>query len=82
MRIYPSPGLRVRDPVKRDFLPITGREVPDDDYYWLRRLNCNDATLTAPELPPAVEDKPELPPAINEKLVKATKPETHKGSDS
>ena len=48
MRIYPSPGLLVRDPVKRDFLPESGREVPDGDIYWSRRLNCNDATLTPP----------------------------------
>lgn len=50
MRVYPSPGLLVRDPVKRDFLPEDGRDVPDDDYYWLRRLNCGDATQTPPKL--------------------------------
>lgn len=48
MRIYPTPGLLVRDPVKRDFLPDEGREVPDGDLYWVRRIACNDATLTPP----------------------------------
>jgi len=60
MRIYPSPGLLVRDPVKRDFLPEAGREVPDGDIYWSRRLNCNDATLTPPapvSSVPAKEEK-------------------------
>ena len=67
MRIYPSAGLLVRDPVKRDFLPDTGREVPDGDLYWLRRLGCNDVTSTRPKTkstPDAVEpsSKPEKPP--------------------
>ena len=48
MRIYPSPGLLMRDPVKKDFLPEEGREVPDGDFYWLKRLSCQDATLTKP----------------------------------
>lgn len=46
MRIYPSaPGLVVRDPVKRDTLPDAGREVPDDDLYWQRRLADDDVSL-------------------------------------
>lgn len=53
MYIYPSPGLRVRDPVKRDVLPAEGREVPDGDIYWMRRLTCGDATLEAPKQAPA-----------------------------
>lgn len=48
MRVYPSPGLVVRDPVLRDALPAEGREVSDDDLYWVRRLESGDATLTAP----------------------------------
>jgi hypothetical protein len=59
MRIYPSPGLIVRDPVKRDALPETGREVPDDDIYWLRRLACGDATTTQPTAP-AVQPPPKV----------------------
>ncbi len=80
MRIYPSPGLLVRDPVKRDALPEEGREVADNDHYWLRRLACNDVTRT----PPKAETSPESPPAGDEKppAAKTTKPETSQGSDS
>lgn len=62
MRVYPSPGLVVRDPVLRDALPVEGREVPDDDLYWVRRLECGDATLTAPpagQVAPAVQEVPQ-----------------------
>jgi hypothetical protein len=59
MRIYPSTGLIVRDPVKRDALPETGREVPDDDIYWLRRLACGDATTTQPTAP-VVQQPPKV----------------------
>lgn len=80
MRIYPSPGLLVRDPVKRDALPKEGREVADNDHYWLRRLSCNDVTLTAPKVVAVVEPLSEVEekPAI----AKGAKPETSKGSDS
>ena len=80
MRIYPSPGLLVRDPVKRDALPEDGREVSDNDHYWLRRLACNDVTRT----PSKAETLPESPPAVAEKpsTPKAAKPETSQGSES
>lgn len=48
MRVFPSPGLLVRDPVKRDALPVEGRDVPDGDFYWLKRLAVGDATTTKP----------------------------------
>lgn len=51
MRIYPSrPGLVVRDPIKRDIIPPGGREVPDDDQYWNRRLIVQDVTKTPPAI--------------------------------
>ena len=80
MRIYPSPGLLVRDPVKRDALPEKGREVADNDHYWLRRLDCKDVTLTPPKAVAVVEPAP----ATEEKtpVAKGAKPETSKGSDS
>lgn len=80
MRIYPSPGLLVRDPIKRDALPEEGREVADNDHYWLRRLACNDVTCT----PPEAETPPESPQADAAKpsTTKAAKPETFQGSDS
>ncbi|MCO7569371.1 DUF2635 domain-containing protein [Pseudomonas chlororaphis] len=78
MRIYPAPGLLVRDPVKKDFLPVTGREVPDGGSYWTRRLSCGDATLTGPEEQVSSTPKPESRPASG----KAEKPKTIEGSDS
>ncbi|MDY7560217.1 DUF2635 domain-containing protein [Pseudomonas sp. 10B1] len=48
MYVYASQGLLVRDPVKQDFLPVEGREVPDSAFYWIRRLGCGDVTLTPP----------------------------------
>jgi hypothetical protein len=77
MRIYPSPGLLVRDPVKRDALPEKGRDVADNDHYWLRRLSCKDVTLTQPlatEPSPTDEEK--------SVVAKGAKPEISKGSDS
>lgn len=64
MRIYPSPGLLVRDPVKRDFLPESGREVPDGDIYWSRQLNSNDVTLDPPAPEASVPAKVEKTKAI------------------
>jgi hypothetical protein len=50
MTLKPGPGLAVRDPELRDFLPAEGRTVPRSDY-WLRRLADGDvveATTPAP----------------------------------
>ena len=55
MRIYPAAGRTVRDPVSFQVLPATGREVPDHDLYWTRRLRDGDVTTTAPEAPPEGE---------------------------
>lgn len=80
MRIYATPPLLVRDPIKRDFLPEGGREVPDDDLYWLRRLSCGDATLIAPE-PVPVEAQAPIQNTTAPTSVEP--PETHdEGSDS
>ncbi|UPG86854.1 DUF2635 domain-containing protein [Luteibacter aegosomatis] len=49
MRVYPKPGMRVRDPVKRDYLPDDGRDVDDADLYWLRRLADGDVVDVAPK---------------------------------
>lgn len=70
MRIYPSPGLLVRDPIKRDALPQEGREVADNDHYWLRRLSCHDVTLIRPK----EEEKTAS--------TKGAKPDISTGSDS
>lgn len=91
MRVYPSPGLLVRDPVKRDVLPPEGRDVDDGDFYWLRRIGCGDATTTKPDaVPEAVaavvaEAKPVLPVAAPASVItdaKAPKSTPSDGSDS
>ena len=90
MRVYPSPGLLVRDPVKRDFLPPDGRDVDDGDFYWLRRIGCGDATTDKPEAVPEVapivgaETKPSDSRAVAPITIdtKATKSTPSDGSDS
>lgn len=72
MRVYPTPGLVVRDPVLRDALPAEGRDVADDDLYWVRRLQDGDATLT----PPATGGRPAAP------AIKPTQADADKGSDN
>jgi hypothetical protein len=51
MFVYPAPGLSVRDPVKKDLLPDTGRQVSDHDQYWLRRLADGDVVNQLPAAP-------------------------------
>lgn len=46
MFVRPTPGLRVPDPILRDFLPAEGREVEPSDY-WARRQRDGDV-LTDP----------------------------------
>lgn len=48
MFVYPKAGVLTRDPVKRDLLPESGREVPDGDSYWLRRVADGDVTTVKP----------------------------------
>ena len=48
MKIYPVPGRLVRD-------PVTGREVtqatdvPENDSFWIRRINDGDVSTVAPD---------------------------------
>lgn len=55
MKVYPVPGLPLRDPVKSDFVPEEGREV-EDSQYWRRRLACGDASRTPSVSVAAVQD--------------------------
>lgn len=41
MYVKPAPGLNIRDPDLQDLLPVSGRLVPDTDY-WLRRVRDKD----------------------------------------
>ena len=45
MHVKPSTGLRIVDPLLRDFLPEDGRLVTPSDY-WHRRLRDGDVVLT------------------------------------
>jgi hypothetical protein len=51
MKVYPVPGGRVRDPRTRAIIPADGYDVPDSDFYWLRRLAHGDVTKEPP-IPP------------------------------
>jgi hypothetical protein len=51
MMVYPVEGRAVRDPRNFQLLPAEGREVPDGDSFWLRRLRDGDVTNEAPAAP-------------------------------
>ena len=44
MYVKPAPGLRIVDPILRDFLPADGRLVTPSEY-WHRRVRDGDVTL-------------------------------------
>jgi hypothetical protein len=48
MHVYPAPGLLVSDPVKKDLLPESGREVDGNDQFWARRIAHGDVVVTQP----------------------------------
>ena len=54
MFIKPAPGIRIRDPECRDFLPALGREVTDT-IHWARRLADGDVLIATP---PALDLEP------------------------
>jgi hypothetical protein len=45
MIVKPAPGLKVRHPVTKQFLPPEGLEVPDDDIFWTRAKNDGDVVI-------------------------------------
>ncbi|MGH8541754.1 MAG: DUF2635 domain-containing protein [Stenotrophobium sp.] len=52
MKVKPAPGLIIRDPDLKDYLPDEGRVVPDSDY-WVRRRNEGDVVDVVDEAAPA-----------------------------
>ena len=42
MYVKPSPGLRVIDPARNQFMPEEGMAVDDNDLYWIRRVRDRD----------------------------------------
>ncbi|WP_081087486.1 DUF2635 domain-containing protein [Burkholderia stagnalis] len=52
MIVKPAPGIKLRDPVTKEFISDEGHAVDDFDLYWIRRINDGDAIRvdgTAPE---------------------------------
>lgn len=61
MLVKPVPGRTVRDPHSMALLTEEGREVPDNDAFWLRRLR--DGDVTKEQAPPARAAQPRQPHA-------------------
>jgi Protein of unknown function (DUF2635) len=55
MKVRPAPGRAVRDPRSMILLPDEGRDVPDDDPFWNRRVRDGDVTVDAPDPPPETQ---------------------------
>ena len=52
MKLKPSkPGLLVRDPKTKKYLPENGADISFIDTYWQRRLNCGDVVEVTEEAP-------------------------------
>ncbi|WP_205182656.1 DUF2635 domain-containing protein [Burkholderia sp. LMG 13014] len=47
MIVKPAPGLKVRHPVTKQFLPEEGIEVPDGDIFWNRAKDDGDVVIAA-----------------------------------
>ena len=45
MRVKPAPGRAVRDPRTMTLLTDEGREVPDRDPFWVRRVRDGDVVV-------------------------------------
>jgi len=48
MKVYPTPGLQVRDPVTKQLLPAEGVDALEGNLFYVRRLRDGDMTLTPP----------------------------------
>ena len=48
MKVYPKPGLVVRDPVTMQHIPTDGHEVSENDMHWAMLINHGDVTTTPP----------------------------------
>ncbi|CUI48044.1 DUF2635 domain-containing protein [Achromobacter denitrificans] len=66
MYIKPRPGLKVFDPVRKQFMPDEGMPVDENDLYWAARMRDGDVveadapgarTSTTNEVPPALPNK-------------------------
>jgi hypothetical protein len=52
MKVYPAPGLKVRDPATMQLIDENeGLDVGEFDLHWNRLLRDGDVTLTPPAKP-------------------------------
>lgn len=64
MIVKPAPGLKVRHPDTKQFLPPEGIAVPDGDIFWTRVANDGDVELSEGDsVEPAEQDAPKDQPA-------------------
>jgi hypothetical protein len=45
-----SSAVKVRDPITKLHIPAEGKEVPDGDTYWTRRILDGDVVLATPDM--------------------------------
>ena len=57
MMVYPVPDRVVRDPQTMAVLPDDGWDVPDDDFFWARRLRDGDVSTDPPSTRDDVQAK-------------------------
>ena len=57
MKVVPASGREVRDPRTMMLLPKEGREVPDGDPFWVRRVRDGDVTVENPHSAPVARGK-------------------------
>lgn len=50
MFVKPKDGRSVPDPARGDFLPVDGRNV-EENQYWYRRVQDGDVAIVPPETP-------------------------------
>lgn len=58
MKVKPAPGCEVRDPTSMMLLPPEGRDVPDDDLFWVRRVRDGDVIVEGETAEDARADEP------------------------
>ena len=68
MKVYPAPGLKVRDPETKAHLPLHGLEIDPNDLFWARRLRDGDVVTEPPELPAAIDGEVPATTAANEDI--------------
>jgi hypothetical protein len=71
MYVKPAAGLRVIDPVRKQFMPDDGMEVSEFDLYWARRLRDGDVVLAAPD--PSIPSSPSSAKPANSVTSKGAK---------